>query len=436
MELREGLFIGARDHLYIGGCDAVALAQEFGTPLYVLDEMYLRSICKAFVGAMNAYAPGGIVRYASKAFCAMAMCRIAQQEGMGLDVVSGGELYTAYKAGFPMDRVALHGNCKTPHELTMAIDLGVSDIIIDGKNEIELIDSIAGQFSRRVNVQIRVNPDIDVKTHPSVHTSGSDSKFGLGIDNGEALSAVKMILACRNLRLTGVHTHLGSQIFSLDPYLKAVDRLTDFMVLSAAVTGAQMTELTIGGGFGVRYTEDDPESMRPDAAVRAIAQEVERQAGRKGLSVPRLILEPGRIIVAEAGVMLYTVSGVKRIPGVCGYAMIDGGMMDNPRPALYDARYRALLANRGRDRPAERLRIAGRACEDGDTFGEYSLPSPEPGDILAMLTAGAYQYAMASRYNRVPVPAVVMAHFGKAEPIVERERYDDIVRLDRIPNWL
>ncbi|MCL1796057.1 MAG: diaminopimelate decarboxylase [Clostridia bacterium] len=436
MELREGLVIGAQNHLFIGGCDAEALAREFGTPLYVIDETYLRSACKAFVGAMNAYAPGGVIRYASKAFCSMAMCRIAYQEGMGLDVVSGGELYTAYKAGFPMDRVALHGNCKTPHELTMAIDLGVSDIVVDSRDEIALIDGIAGSLAKRVNVQLRVNPDIDVHTHPSIHTSGQDSKFGLGIDNGEALSAIKAILACRNLRLTGVHTHLGSQIFSMDPYRKAVDRLTDFMVLSAAVAGAQMSELTVGGGFGVRYTQDDPESMCPEDAVRTIAQEVKRQAGRKGLSLPRLILEPGRAIVAEAGVMLYTVSGVKRIPGVCGFAIVDGGMMDNPRPLLYDARYRALLANRCRDRPNERLRIVGRACEDGDTLGEYLLPSPEQGDILAMLTAGAYQYSMASRYNRVPVPAVVLTRFGKAEPIVERERYDDIIRMDRIPNWL
>lgn len=437
MQLREGLIIGARDHLFIGGCDTVELAREFGTPLYVIDESYLQGMCRAFTKAMQTYAKDGLVCYASKALSAMAICRLVQNEGMGLDVVSGGELYTALKAGFPMDRVTLHGNCKTPHELHMAIDLGVSRIVVDGKDEIQLINGIAESLGRTVNVQLRLNPGIVAGMHKAVQTAALDSKFGLGIDDGEALSAVRMIAACRNLRLTGVHTHLGSQIFDMAPYLKAVDRLTDFMVLSSAATGVPMTELIIGGGFGVRYTEDDPETMNPTQIVHTLAMEVAKQSARKGIPLPRLILEPGRIIVAEAGIMLYTVAGVKRIQGVRNFVCIDGGMADNPRPVLYGSRYRVLLANRAGEKPTERFSIAGRACESGDTLGaDYALPTPVQGDILATLTAGAYQYAMASRYNRVPVPAMVLAHFGKAEPIVERERYDDLIAKDRMPSWL
>lgn len=436
MELREGLVIGARNHLFIGGCDTVELAKEFGTPLYALDENHLRGMCRAFVGAMKTYAPGGTVRYASKAFCSMAMCRIVQQENMCLDVVSGGELYTALKAGFPMNRVTLHGNSKTPHEMHMAIDLGVENFVIDGRDEIALLNTIATTLGKRVNVQLRVNPSIEAGGHKAVKTAAADSKFGLGIDDGEALSAVRLIATMDHLTLTGIHVHLGSQIFDVTPYEQAIDRLTDFMVLCAAFGGAPMHELIVGGGFGVRYTDEDPETVDPNAIVRRLAEVLSSLSRRKGLPVPNLVIEPGRIIVAEAGVALYTVAGVKHVPGIRSFVAIDGGMADNPRPALYGSKYRALLANRGNEPALDRYTIAGRTCESGDVFGEYALPRPEVGDLLAMRTAGAYQFSMASRYNRVPAPAVVLCRYGKAEPIVMRETYDDIVRNDRIPGWL
>lgn len=437
MNLRDGLLIGVKNHLYVGGCDTVELANQFGTPLYIIDEVYLRTMCRAFVNAMDKYAPGGMVCYASKAFTSIAMCKIAEQEHMGLDVVSGGELYTACKAGFPMERITLHGSSKTYAEMCMAVDLGVGRIVIDNQSEIAVLQQIASEMGKHVCVQIRLNPGIDVKTHKYVKTASVDSKFGLGIDDGEALQAAKNISRCPNLCLTGVHVHLGSQIFEAEPYIRAVDRLTDFMALASAVTGTELTELIVGGGFGVQYTIADPPSINPQEITKLLAKETERQASRKGISIPRLILEPGRIIVAEAGVTLYTINGVKAIPGIRTYLSIDGSMADNPRPALYGSRYEVMLANRANEMPNNTYAIAGHACETGDVFGyEYQLPHPEIGDTLAMFTTGAYQYAMASHYNRVPMPAVVMVRYGKAEPVLVRESYDDIIRYDRVPSWL
>lgn len=435
--LRDGLVIGAKHHLFIGGCDAVELAQTYGTPLYVLDETYLRAMCGAFVGAMAEHAPGGVVCYASKAFLTVAMCKIVEKEGMGLDVVSGGELYTAIKAGFPMNRVALHGNCKTVEEIAMAVDHDVWHIVINNRDEIDLVQRIAAERGKTVCVQVRLNPGIAAHTHSAVQTAITDCKFGLGIDDGEALSAVKAIAACKNLKLTGVHTHLGSQIFEMEPYMRAVERLTDFMMLASVVVGAELSEINVGGGFGVRYTRNDPPTMNPREVVGQIARAVTREAAKRGMRTPVLMLEPGRIIVAEAGVMLYTVGGIKHIPHVRTYVSVDGGLSDNPRVALYEAKYEALLANRAGEKADRVVALAGRACETGDVLGmEFTLPEPRIGDIVAMPTSGAYQYSMASNYNRVPVPAVVLARFGKADLMVARQTYDDITQYDRVPAWL
>lgn len=437
MPLRDGLVVGARHHLFVGGCDTVSLAEEYGTPLYVVDEQYIRSMCKAFVDAMKIYAPDGMVYYASKAFSTTAMCKIIAQEGMGLDVVSGGELYTALKAGFPMSRVTMHGNCKTPGEIRMAMELGVGHIVIDSRSEIPMLQSIAEELGQQVKVQMRMNPGIDAHTHDAVKTATTDCKFGLGTDDGEGQLALKDLMGCPNLVLTGIHVHIGSQIFDFEPYLEAVDKLTDFIMLATAITGHEITELVIGGGFGVHYTDDDPPTIDPFDAVRVIAEATEQFAKRKGIKRPKLVLEPGRIIVAESCVMLYTVSSVKHIAGIRTYVGIDGGMMDNPRVALYGGKYEALLANRADAKPDGVYAIAGRACESGDILGtDFKLPQPQVGDILAMPTAGAYQYAMASNYNRVPVPAVVMVRYGKSAVIVERQRYDDLVQYDRVPTWL
>lgn len=437
MRLREGLEIGARHHLYIGGCDTVALAEEYGTPLYVVDEQYLRGMCRAFVDSVNAYAPGGRVSYASKAFCTMAMCRIVEQERMGLDVVSGGELYTAKQAGFPMDRVTMHGNSKTPDEVRLAISLDVAHIVVDSLSEIAMLQQLAAEQGKIVKLLLRMNPGIAARTHRSVQTAVKDCKFGLDLEDGDALQAAKMIGSCENLLLDGVHVHIGSQIFEVEPYLRATDRLMEFLVLASAVCGRELEHLVIGGGFGVQYTQDDPPTVDPRNMVRRIAEEIAYQAQQHGLKMPRLGLEPGRIIIAESAVALYTVHSIKHIDGVRNYVGIDGGMMDNPRVALYGGRYEALLANRADERPVDLYAIAGRACESGDLLGmDYPLPEPKVGDILAMSVAGAYQYSMASNYNRVPFPAVVLARYSKSALIVARQRYEDIVQYDRMPSWL
>lgn len=437
MILRDGLIVGAQNHLFIGGCDTVELVRKYGTPLYVMDEVCIRNMCHAFVSAMENYAPGGLICYASKAFSSMAMIRIVQQEGMGLDVVSGGELYTAWKAGYPMQHVTFHGNSKTLHEMKMAVELGVGRVVIDNQSEIATLQQIADQMDKKVRVLIRINPNIEVNTHHYMKTAAVDSKFGLGIDDGEALQAAKIISRCPNLQLCGVHTHLGSQVFSTDPYIRAINRLTDFMALASAVTGNEMTELILGGGFGVQYTIADPPTVNPREVVKTIAAETARQASRKGIRTPKLLLEPGRIMVAEAGITLYSVTGIKTIPGVRTYLNVDGSMADNPRPALYGARYEVMLANRANEAPNNTYAIAGRACESGDMFGyEYQLPHPEIGDILAMFNTGAYHYSMASHYNRVLIPGVVLTRYGKAELIVAQETYENLLQYDRIPEWI
>ncbi len=438
MDLRQEYVVGPRHCLCLAGCNLVDLVRQHGTPLYVYDERYIRVQCRAFKSAVDTFAPaGGVVHFASKAFCTVAMCRIAAQEGLGLDAVSGGELYTARSAGFPMDRVTLHGNVKTVEELEMALDYGVGRIIIDSLSEIDVLQQLAAEKGKRVGVIVRLNPGIDAHTYEAVQTARTDCKFGLGIGDGEALNALKRISRCPNLELFGLHTHVGSQIFEVAPFLQAVERLTDFSVLASVVTGVEMREAIVGGGFGVRYTADDPPSLDPRESIRAISRTLARECARKGIRPPKLIIEPGRAIVAEAGAALYTVCAIKEIPGVRKYVSLDGGMMDNPRVALYGARYRAFVANRADERPVETVTLAGRACESGDVFGyDFRLPRVALGDVILMPTAGAYQYSMASNYNRVPLPKVLLLHNGIADTIVERQRYEDITRYDRLPNAL
>ena len=436
MTLREGLSIGARRRLFVGGCDTVELANMYGTPLYVMDEASVRKNCRAFVRAMAEHAPEGSVYYASKALCVTAILRMAQQEGLGVDVVSGGELQTALQAGIPMDKVIYHGNVKTEEELAMAVRLGVGRLVVDSLDEIQPLQQAAQREGRVQSVLLRINPGVDAHTHRAVQTARTDCKFGMGIDDGEALRAIKLVLACKNLRLTGLHTHIGSQLFSMQPYVQAMDKLTDFMVLATVVIGCELEELNLGGGFGARYVDEDEPPMIY-TSIRYIAQTLRSMCSRKGMKPPRLMVEPGRSIVAEAGVALYRVHAVKRLPGVRTYVALDGSMADNPRPMLYQSPYTALLANRAGEPETETVALAGRACESGDVLmWEARLPQVQVGDIVAMLSAGAYQYSMASHTNRIPNPAMVLAYYGKSAPIVERERFEDMPRMDRMPNGL
>ena len=437
MLLRDGLLIGAHQHLYIGGCDTVILAREYGTPLYVYDEMYFRNQCRQFVSAIRKYTDSGIVAYASKAMNCLAFCRIIEEEGMHLDVVSAGELYTAQIAGFPMEHVFFHGNSKTIAELKMAIDLGVGCIVLDNIQEIAALEQIAYEYGKTAKVMIRLNPGIETKTHAALRTANRSCKFGISIDTGDALAAVKQIQRCEHLHLTGFHTHLGSQLFQVEPYYEAITRLTDFMTLATVVCGQEFENISLGGGFGVRYSDDDLPTPDIDSIVRLLSERISVECQRKGLRIPSLILEPGRLIAAESCIALYTVNSIKEIANECTYINIDGGMADNPRVALYGAQYEALLANRAGERGNTKIAIAGRACESGDVLGyNFILPYPHPGDIVAFLNTGAYQYSMAGHYNRTTLPAVVLVRYGKSDLIQKRQTFEELISLDIIPDRL
>lgn len=427
--------INARGHLEIGGCDAVELAQEFGTPLYVMDEMHIRDVCRQYREAFIEKR-GGEVLYASKAFMTLAVCRIVEEEGLGLDVVSGGELYTAMKAGFPPQRIFMHGNNKQPEELKLALEYGVGRIVVDNFRELEMLNSLAGEMGVVVQVLLRVTPGVEAHTHEYIKTGQIDSKFGFTVPNGDALRAVKRCHSLPYLQLKGLHCHIGSQIFDMDSYGYTAGIMMELFKVIRDELGIVLEELNLGGGFGIYYTEEDaPATIAEYAEV--VTDAVKKKAEEYHLPLPRLIVEPGRSIVGEAGTTLYTVGSIKDIPGVRKYVAVDGGMSDNPRPALYRARYEAVLANKAALSPQEVVSITGKCCESGDMLiWDIALPAVAPGDILAVFCTGAYNYSMSMNYNRLCRPAVVLVREGKADVIVERETYDDLLRNDRIPERL
>ena len=419
-----------RGHLAIGGADALDLVERFGTPLYVLDEAAIRRRCRAYREAMG---DAGVVAYAAKALCTTAVLRIMDQEGLWLDLVSGGELHTALSAGFPPARVLLHGNNKSDEELRLAIEVGVGRVVVDNFHELERLAAMARAAGRTVPVLLRVAPGVEAHTHEFIRTGQQESKFGFDLATGQALEALDRVLDEPALDWYGFHCHIGSQILAVEPWEQAARIMMDLAAEAHRRTGRFVRELDLGGGLGIRYVPgDEPPSIAE--TVTRIRTAVERAAGERGLPVPRLILEPGRSIVGEAGVTLYTVGSVKRVPGLMPYVAVDGGMADNPRYALYRALYTAVLANRPLDEPAERVCLVGRYCESGDVLiPEIDLPRVEPGDVVAVFSTGAYNYSMSSQYNRFPRPAMVLVREGEAAVIVERETYDDLVRHDRIP---
>lgn len=424
-------------HLLIGGCDAVALAREYGTPLYVLDEQRIREACRAYREALQTVYPQGRILYAGKAFLTMGMCRIIAEEGLGLDVVSGGELYTALQAGFPVERMYFHGNNKSDEELAMAVDAGVGRIIVDNVGELARLEKAARRAGRAVDILLRLTPGVEADTHSYVQTGQLDSKFGIPMANGEALAAAKQAAASPWLRLQGYHCHLGSQIADLAPYDVAVDLMVQFLAQAQHETGVAARELNMGGGLAIRYY-DETDIPTPAEFVARIGERVLEAVERENVPVPALLLEPGRSIVGPAGTTLYTVGFLKRIKGVRTYAMIDGGMGDNPRVALYQARHRAVVANKALEPPsAEPVTVAGKYCESGDILIEnLYVPALSPGDVLAVSETGAYNYSMASNYNRLPRAAVVLVRDGRHELLVRRETYADVIRNDCVPSWL
>ena len=431
MILSGTMQINSKQHLEIGGCDTVALAEEFGTPLYVMDEEQVRENCRRYLQAMQKKYPRGKILYAGKAFLVLAMAKLVAEEGLGLDVVSGGELYTALKAGFPAEHLYFHGNNKSRQELLEALEAKIGRIVVDSFSELQELQELSASRRQKVDVLLRVKPGIEAHTHDYIQTGREDSKFGLGFS--EAREAVRQILsAAPYLELRGFHCHIGSQIFQLEPYRLAAKAMLDFMSEVRAETGYVASELDLGGGLGIRYTQgENPPSI--ETFVETVAAAVQDEAEQRKYPLPELLLEPGRSITGEAGITLYRVGVIKEVPGVRCYVSVDGGMMDNIRPALYQARYEAMIANKALQEPVKTVTIAGKACESGDLLlVDTCLPPVEKGDLLAVFSTGAYCYAMASNYNRNPRPPVVFVRNGKPRVVVRRETYGDLLTLEEL----
>ncbi len=427
----ESLSINNQNHLTIGGMDTVSLAKEFDTPLYVLDEAQIRKNCRLYTSSLDRFYDGnGMILYASKALCNLSLCKIVESEGLGLDVVSGGELYTAHKAGFPMEKVCFHGNNKTRDELSMALSFGVGRFIVDNFHELSLLDALSKEAGKKAAVLFRIKPGIDAHTHDFIMTGQIDSKFGVALETGEAIEIIRTASKMENIEVVGIHCHIGSQIFDLKPFEEAAQVMMNFIGDIKDELGITISELNLGGGFGSRYVEsDDP--IAYDQYMDAVSRVVKKTAENRGIALPRILMEPGRSIVATAGITLYTVGSVKEIPGIRKYLSVDGGMADNPRYILYEAEYDFLLANKAGDAKCETYTVAGRCCESGDLLGkDVPLQKAESDDILAVQTTGAYNYSMSSNYNRLPRPAMVMVKDGKARVIIKRETYEDVLRND------
>ncbi len=436
MKERVTLNINKSGHLEIGGCDTVSLAAKYGTPLYVMDEEYIRGICKEYNAILHEDYGDGLICYASKAFSAEAIYEICRQEGLGADVVSGCELLTALKAGISADKLYFHGNNKTPFELDMAVNAGVHAVVIDSFYEMELLENICAAVDKTVRALVRVNPGIDAHTHHFIQTTRVDSKFGFSISDGTALEAIRKVNALKHVEFVGIHCHIGSQIFELKPFELAVEKMTDFIVKINEELNLTVKELNMGGGYGVTYTDED-KPLKPGEYVKAIVKKLCACVESKKILKPKLILEPGRSIVGEAGITLYTVGAIKDIKDIKKYISVDGGMFENPRYALYEAKYEAVLANRMNDEKTEVVTVAGKCCESGDILVESAkLPPAQSGDLLAVLTTGAYNYSMAGNYNRNPVPPVVMVNKGMSDYIVRPQTYEDVMSRDALPAWL
>lgn len=418
-------------HLMIGGVDALKLAENFGTPLVVYDVAQIRkqfnALKQAFVAGQVDYA----ISYASKAFTSIAIYQVINELGGHIDVVSGGELYTALKAGFPTEKISFHGNNKTKDELLMAVENNVGVIILDNFHEIELLKQVLHETNKKVQVMLRITPGVSAHTHEYDQTGQEDSKFGFDVRSGQAEKAFLQVEAEEQMELIGLHAHIGSQILETEGFNLEVEKLMQLVQEWKQKYDYQPQVLNLGGGFGIRYTAKD-RVIGLGTFVEQIIASVRTLAEQYQLNVPAIWVEPGRSIVGEAGYSLYTVGSRKDVPGLTPYVTVDGGMGDNIRPALYQAEYEALVAKRPAAEPVEKVHLAGRYCESGDILIDQAcLPKTKPGDVIAVLATGAYGYSMASNYNRVPRPAVVFAENGQAQEVVTRETYDDLIKNDR-----
>ncbi len=430
MYLPYGMDINSKDHITINGIDVTEIADEYGTPVYIMNEEAIRNNCRLFKKTLNSCYENNKILYASKAFSCLYMYKILKEENLGADVVSGGELYTALKAGFNPEDIYFHGNMKSDDELKYAISENIGRIVIDNKEELQRVNTFAKDANKTVKISFRIKPGIDAHTHSSIMTGQIDSKFGFAIDNGEAKEIILDSLKLTNVELSGVHCHIGSQIFDISPYLKAVDVMLEFIADIKKETGFEIPELNLGGGFGIRYEENDNPPAYNEF-MEAISSKIKETAPKFNLSLPRLVFEPGRSIVGEAGVTVYKTGAIKEIKDIRKYVLTDGGMADNPRYALYEAIYRAIIANKASAPANDIVTIAGKCCESGDIIGkDMSLSKAEVGDYIMIFSTGAYNYSMASNYNRIPRLPVVMVDKNKAKLIVKRETYEDIIRND------
>lgn len=415
------------NELKIGGVSTSELVKEFGTPLYVIDEELVRKNCEEYYENFIGKGNNNKVAYAGKAFLPLAMCQIIKECNLNLDVVSGGELFTAYNSGFPMEKILFHGNNKTIDEIKMGINLGVGTFVVDNYYEIDMVNKIAKENNVIQKIFLRITPGIEAHTHDYIKTGQIDSKFGFTLLNNETMDAVKYAFGLSNVKLTGLHSHIGSQIFEIKPYEDEVDVMLTLIKDIKEITGVEIEELDLGGGFGIYYTtEDSPREGKE--FCRAILNRAAAKARELNIKLPNLIIEPGRSIIGNAGTTLYTIGSIKQIPNIRKYVSVDGGMTDNIRPSLYNAEYECAIANEVVSVNNEKVTICGKCCESGDILmTDVNIAKAKSGDILAVATTGAYGYSMSSNYNKIPKPAVVLVKDKNARLICKRETYEDVI---------
>ncbi|WP_025026150.1 diaminopimelate decarboxylase [Caldalkalibacillus mannanilyticus] len=417
-------------HLEIGGCDTVHLAKEYGTPLFIYDEAYIRQKCHAFVSAFKQKGIQAQVAYASKAFSCIAMCQLVEQEGMSLDVVSSGELFTALKANFPAEKIHFHGNNKTADELEMALEAKIGCYVVDNFYELELLHELAKSRQQVVNILLRITPGVEAHTHEYITTGQEDSKFGFDLMNGQVRRALEHAIQQPFYHVLGLHSHIGSQIFETDGFLLTIEKLADALDELENELDWKLKVLNLGGGFGIRYREEDT-PLETKEYVYAICDKVTEEWTKRGKNIPEIWIEPGRSIVGDAGTTIYSIGAQKEVPGVRKYISVDGGMSDNLRVALYQAKYEAAIANRMSEVSEETYTVAGKLCESGDILiWDLNLPQVQQGDLLAVSCTGAYGYAMANNYNRIRRPSVLFVKDGEAFEVVRRETFEDLIHND------
>ena len=431
MFVSDCLSVNEKGHLVISGCDTVELAAQYGTALYVMSEDKIRDTCRRYKSSFDKhYSGNGAPIYASKAFSCKEICRIVTSEGLELEVVSGGELYTALAAGVDPKIIHFQGNNKSLAEIEYAIDSGVGDIVVDNLSELRRIEAVSARKGVVTTISMRIKPGIDAHTHQFIRTGQIDSKFGFALETGEAFEAVQAAVEAEHVELIGLHCHIGSQIFDIAPFELAAEVMLKFYNRIYEELGKKLTHLNLGGGFGIKYKEADA-AVPYENYMSRVSAAVHRTCEKYGLQIPRIYIEPGRSIVGEAGITLYTVGDIKEIPHVRNYVAIDGGMYENPRYALYQSDYTCLIANRAWEPANYRATIAGKCCESGDLIqAGVKIQKPVIGDTLAVLSTGAYNYSMASNYNRNPRPACVMVSEGKSRVVIKAETYADLVRCD------